>query len=279
MFTLKTIFNIRISKVSKHSKQYTIVFVSSLLAFVLFSCSSVPELILPDSGIQPFTEPTVKKGPLEVSVTPEEYYTGLYHYSAEFPTFIDYPELTKQITDRAQSRFAEFEELASQNYQAKLDTMSREEHIAFEKSIEPVYSFFIRWEYTELSHNFISIKLETYQYVGGANGMTFIDTFNWYPAQNRFLSIEDIPSYMNIHYTKTLWLDYLSNNSRFFLENQINRDKNPIIADMIYQGTEANTKNFEHFTIQGNNITLWFEKYQVASGSFGILSVTLQMEN
>lgn len=281
-------------KLQKTTQQSTRIIACCILALALFSCSTVSELsapipekedILPTidtvEPIEPVTtvKPSAPKGPLEVSVAPEEYYTGLYHYSAEYPTFIDYPELTKQIEDCVQAYFAQFDKLSAENYQAQLDTTPRQDRAVSEKSSGPPYSFFVRWEHEELSQDFISIKLETYQYAGGANGMTFIDTFNYYPTENRFLTIEDIPSFMGIQYTKSIWLDYLSNNSRFLLENQINRDKNTVISDMISQGTTPQVENFEHFTIQNNNITLWFQEYHVAAGSFGTLSITLPLEN
>jgi len=282
----------RTSKLQKIMQQSTRIFSCCILTFALFSCSSLSELISSPTQeedikpstdeqvpVKPTVEPTEKKGPLEVSVAPEEYYTGLYHYSGEYPTFIQYPELTQQIENCVQAYFTEFESLSAANYQAQIDTMTREDRETFQKSGKPLYSFFVGWEYGELSHDFISIKLETYHYAGGANGMTFIDTFNYCPEENRFLTIEDVPDFMGVRYTKKIWLDYLSNNNRFLLENQINRDKNPVISDMISEGTVPQVKNFEHFTIQGSNITLWFEKYQVASGSFGTLSITLPVED
>ena len=231
------------------------------LSFVLSSCvtqkSSVPGKIKNETV-------------LEIQTVPEEKTTERYYSSIEIPNFPNQAEFSEIIKQTVQKRFAEFDAASEANYQARQDSDAVKKANA-----QPLHSFYVNWEAGELSDTLISIKLETYAYIGGANGMNYIDTLNWLVPQKKLVQSEDIPELLGLHYTQQQWLEYLSINTRGILETKLNKAKEPSLSEFIAAGTAPEKENFKNITVQGKNITVWFEKYQVAPGSEGIVFATL----
>ena len=196
---------------------------------------------------------------LNVKVVPEEKKTERFYSSIEVPSFPAHPALNALIQKIKNERFAEF------------DLDSTESHRMGSKM---PHSFSMTWEAAELSDSLISIKIETYQYTGGANGINYIDVINWLPAENKQLFPADLPAYFGLKYTQEQWLNLLSRTTREILENKINKKKDASLSEFITEGTKPVADNFKNITVSGSKITVWFDKYQAAPGSEGILSAT-----
>ena len=187
---------------------------------------------------------------LDIKVVPEEKKTERFYSSIELPSFPAHPALNAVIQKIKNQRFAEFDLDSTESYRM---------------GSKMPHSFSMTWEAAELSDSLISIKIETYQYTGGANGL---------PAENKQLLPSDLPAYLGLKYTQEQWLNLLSRTTREILENKINKKKEASLSEFITEGTKPVADNFKNITVSGSKITVWFDKYQAAPGSEGILSAS-----
>ncbi|WP_428770818.1 DUF3298 domain-containing protein [Treponema sp. HNW] len=240
--------------------QHFIMIVSALMLCCIFlfsACVSTPAKT--DKA-----EAQKKDGVLKIDVLREKKQTERYEYSAELPRFPDYPGLTAVVQNLHDKRFADFD---------------RESAANFKTSAKGSHSFIMNWEAADLTDSIISIKIHTYEFIGGANGIDSIDVINWLPAKNKRIMTADLPAYFGLKYGQKEWLETLSRNTRDILENKLNRAKDASVSKFIKEGTEPTAENFKNITVSGNNITVWFEKYQAAPGSAGILSASINIKD
>ena len=245
--------------------QNVIAIISALMLCCIFlfsACISAPSKT--DKG-QTEGEKTVRQeSVLKIDVSREKKQTERYEYSVELPSFPDYPELTAVVRALHDKRFTDFDRESARNFQA----VSKGAH-----------SFIMNWEAADLTDSIISIKIETYEFIGGANGISSIDVINWLPSKNKRLTSADLPAYFGLKYGQHEWFETLSRNTRDILENKLNRTKDASLSEFIKRGTEPIAENFKNITVSGNNITVWFEKYQAAPGSDGILSASINIKD
>ena len=245
--------------------QNFIAIISALMLCCIFlfsACISAPSKT--DKGQTEKKKTSRQESVLKIDVSREKKQTERYEYSVELPSFPDYPELTALVRSLHDKRFAEFDRESAENFKA----VSKGSH-----------SFTMNWEAADLTDSIISIKIETYEFIGGANGTDLIDVINWLPAKNKRITSADLPAYFGLKYSQKEWLETLSRNTRDILENKLNRAKDASVSAFIKEGTEPTADNFKNITVSGNNITVWFDKYQAAPGSAGILSASINIKD
>ena len=230
--------------------------------FLFSACISAPSKT--DKGQTEKKKTARQESVLKIDVSREKKQTERYEYSVELPSFPDYPELTALVRSLHDKRFAEFDRESAENFKA----VSKGSH-----------SFIMNWEAADLTDSIISIKIRTYEFIGGANGTDLIDVINWLPAKNKRISSADLPAYFGLKYSQKEWLETLSRNTRDILEAKLNRAKDASVSAFIKEGTEPTADNFKNITVSGNNITVWFDKYQAAPGSAGILSASINIKD
>ena len=106
----------------------------------------------------------------------------------------------------------------------------------------------------------ISYIFTTYQDTGGAHGNTFFRTFTYDTKTGAELSIADIFK------SGTDYLNKLSSISRAKLPKIIGAGFD---QSMMMNGTAPDTKNFQNFFVDNNNLDLLFAPYDVAPYSAG----------
>ena len=245
--------------------QNFIAIISALMLYCIFlfsACISAPSKT--DKGQTEKKKTARQESVLKIDVSREKKQTERYEYSVELPSFPDYPELTALVRSLHDKRFAEFDRESAENFKA----VSKGSH-----------SFIMNWEAADLTDSIISIKIRTYEFIGGANGTDLIDVINWLPAKNKRISSADLPAYFGLKYSQKEWLETLSRNTRDILEAKLNRAKDASVSAFIKEGTEPTADNFKNITVSGNNITVWFDKYQAAPGSAGILSASINIKD
>lgn len=204
------------------------------------------------------------------SITVRDISGKLYHITGEYPQFsAASSEFNDSIRNFIDARIREFKQNSADNWRARQDTLPPGE----EKAEFPPTPFYlaITWTPAELDPGVISFVLHTESYEGGANARYELKTFNYSPAQNRTLTLQDLfPGDSD-------YLKKISDYSRTSLASQLNMlMEGTAPTEMIREGTEPNEKNFENFTFDDNRIIIYFQKYQVAPGAAGEQSVIIQ---
>jgi hypothetical protein len=131
----------------------------------------------------------------------------------------------------------------------------------------PPYEFIFNWTYKRINPAFISLYFNSYYYTGGANGIQTCFSVNYNNETGEFITLADL-----LGTDKPGWLEELSQTVRKQLEETINIAGDSVLTGMIEEGTTPDEKNFSVFVFDETTITLYFQKYQTAPGSFGILS-------
>ena len=188
-----------------------------------------------------------------------------------YPEFYNSPVLNKHIKNTIFSNYENFKTFAKSSWNEINELNSKDS-----KSTLPPFEFNLESE-VFLSKNIISVLLKDYIYSGGAHGNTNLKTFNFDTQTEKFLSIIDI--------TKSSY-DKIARECRTQLEKNL-IEKNEIISTpaeidqmqiMINEGTFPQAGNFEIFTTEKNNVTVYFEPYSVAPYSYGIQKVNIRIE-
>lgn len=129
----------------------------------------------------------------------------------------------------------------------------------------------------------------TYEYTGGANGNTTVNTFS-FTKDKRKLDIQDIldfSDYKDIELSYLLEKTALSDTTLFFKDfvrqglgldylkaDKKTLDHNKCQCDGYFFGS-----NFQNFVPSKKGITFYFNKYEIAPGAAGITNITLSWED
>lgn len=177
----------------------------------------------------------------------------------EYPEFYHLDELNESILNTINSYEAEFDQLLTAN---------REVMAAAGSTVDLQGSFHVGWKKSQMNGNYISIILEIYYYAGGANGITYMQSYNYDVKNKRFLTLNDI-------LVEPRTLAEISETVRAEIESTYNPSYDINLNAMITVGTSPKPDNFSVFVFDEDTITFWFQKYQVLPGSFGTPTVTL----
>lgn len=243
-------------------KNNYITIIIPLLILMLFSCKT-PQT-KPNSSIKPDTKTQTPSTVLNVSIQTAEQTTERYHYQTELPTFSQFPLLNKKIDTFVQNQFKIFDKQSNANGQ--LSKMGNNTH-----------EFIVNYQESTLDTDLISFILENYQFTGGANGISVLKSINFLPHTNTEITILDVPRFFNIQLSKTEWVQYLSEKTKFYLENKYNNEKDDFLSQMINDGTTPNASNFEVFTLKGKTVRIYFVKYSVLPGNYGTVYIDIPL--
>lgn len=131
----------------------------------------------------------------------------------------------------------------------------------------------------------VSYLFTTYEYTGGANGNTLVNTY-CFSRDNRLVKIEDILDFSgnkDIALSRLLAERALSDTTLFFKDfvegglglaylksDGVTLDKAKCRCDGYFFGS-----NFRNFVIEDRGITFYFDKYTIAPGAAGITRISL----
>ncbi|MCL5090846.1 MAG: DUF3298 and DUF4163 domain-containing protein [Patescibacteria group bacterium] len=209
---------------------------------------------------------------VQANVQKEE--TKLYTVQAEYPLFENAPrQINQEIEAYVNNKITDFKKSVADNWQIRKNNPLPGEKIAdFPESPWP---FTLTWTFQRLTPEFISLALETSEFIGGANEVEEIFTYNYDLKSKKKIALEDLfPGNP----------DYLKKVSDFAKDDLISQFKGHCLgkanipADMITSGTTPKLENFSHFTFDQNSITFYFPKYQVAPGVEGEQKVVMGRE-
>jgi hypothetical protein len=238
----------------------------TLLIAVTVSCKSTPE-DRPEITAYGLTEELVIGSVPMIALDMSEQ-TEQYASRIEFPFFEADAPVNDAINAILQSRYTEFRQSAAENYQARQDTMEAEQG---QQPEEPQpYEFIFDWTNKQINHTYISLYFSSYYFTGGANGSQVCYSVNYNRETGELMTLADLFDTDNQN-----WLRELSETIRRQLQETLNPLNDPELTEMIDQGTGPDEKNFSVFVFDENIITIYFQKYQAAPGSCGILSIDI----
>lgn len=184
---------------------------------------------------------TLNTTSLKVEVKTQQENTKLYTLSAEYPYFDEVsPDFNKQIQNFVAGKIAGFKKTANEN------------------------SFFtLTWSAQQLNKKSLSLVISINSFVGGANEIQEIQTFNYDLIKRKDIKLADL--FVGKQ-------DYLQDVSKYVkgdLVSQIQDSKNQELLKMLNEAASPNEENFKNFTFDDQTITFYFPKGQVLPGAFG----------
>lgn len=210
-----------------------------------------------------------KSNQVSVTTVPVSEKTDLYSIEGEYPQFPTAPaELNKEISDYVSGQIADFKKTAQENWQARQDTLPPAERQAAPDS---PFDFVLNWSHGQINQQSVSIVLHIGAYEGGANASEDVKTFTYDLQKKRDLTLRDF-------FSQPDYLNRLSATARAQLTDHLREaEQAEPDADMINSGTTPSEDNFSNFTVDGDYMTIYFPKYQVAPGAAGEQTITIKI--
>lgn len=184
-----------------------------------------------------------------------------YVLQSQYPQFDKAsPEFNKKIIDWVRDQEREFKDGALNNWIVFKETSLPEEVKKREKS--PPYSLSIKAEVVLANKDYISLVMRSYSFLGGANGITLMQTFNYDIKNDRELSL------YSFFIETSNYLNKLTAFARAQLKNQLEA-QNCFVEQMYLDGTYADPYTFRNFSFNTYQLRIHFARYQVAPGACG----------
>ena len=178
----------------------------------------------------------------------------------EYPEFYDYPEINKVIGTFITSNYDEAKKMFAENNKWWLE----EGDLEFIQGIHN--EFFVDCPEIYVNDYVITFIIAKYIYLcGAAHGATSYTSFNYDIASQSFREITDIP-----------WVD-LEKLSDYCISalKTLYYDDPEAEDEWIDEGAAPDIKNYSTFCYDGNQLTVYFQEYQVAPYASGIPEVSL----
>jgi hypothetical protein len=184
-----------------------------------------------------------------------------------YPHFDGYSDLNKFIDNAVVYPYKDFTTTMKQDWE-EMDSSRKD---SGEAAAAPPFSYDVDCNPVILNDKYISVLFTTYVMEGGAHGDTTLSSITYDKKQNKIVSITEASGYTlaeiaagcNNYFMKNL--NYSSSSK----ESQDEWEK------WIAEGTAPEKKNYEKFTYDGKNLTVYFEPYIVAPYVYGIQKVTI----
>jgi hypothetical protein len=179
----------------------------------------------------------------------------MFNIDIEYPYFpgLD-ASFNKEISDYVSKYKSEFEQSTKSNWQARKDTDP-----TTPDNPETKFYFKMTWTPVQVNDRYISFIIETYSFSGGAHGDEVVRSFNYDVKNNKVITFEDFIG--NNEYNLQKVAEMASKDVKSMLDK-----------DVIFpEGTDPNFTNFSTFVFNKDNLIIYYQKYQVAPGSEGII--------
>jgi len=190
---------------------------------------------------------------------------------AEYPQFQTAdPDFNQEIAALISGKIDSFKKESLDNWKARLDTMPADKPLP--KGPEQPFEFIASWQAAQLNNECVSLLIKIYYFTGGAHGNEEIYAFNYDIVKKKKIGIEDF------FVSPQEALNKISRISAQDITSQLQSRQWKIddnLKEMLNQGTAPVFDNFKNFNFDSHNLILCFQKYQVAPGAVGSLTVTI----
>ncbi len=184
-----------------------------------------------------------------------------YVLQSQYPQFEKASdEFNRKIVDWVRDQERDFKDGAINNWIVFKETSLPEEVKKKEKN--PPYTLSIKSEVVLANRDYISVVLRSYSFLGGANGITVMQTFNYDIKNEREMSLYAFFTQVSNYLNK------LTTVARAQLKNQLEA-QNCFVEQMFLDGTYADPYTFRNFSFNTYQLRIHFARYQVAPGACG----------
>jgi hypothetical protein len=196
---------------------------------------------------------------------------SFYNIKANYPQFANASqEFNDKIKNLILDKIDVFKKDAKDAWEARKATAAPGEIIP--DNPEAPFEFIAGWEQTRFDEKYISFSLTIYYFSGGAHGITEVDAFNYDIKNKKEITINDFLGNSSQN------LEKLSQLARQQVILQLQSNDMQIegfLEQMIDDGTKPNLDNYKNFNFDSNSLIIYFQQYQVAPGSAGQITITL----
>jgi len=217
-------------------------------------------------------QPSISSLPVNIQSIQES--DSFFRVQAEYPQFQTAgPDFNQEIATLISGKINSFKEESRDNWKARLDTMPADKPLP--KGPQQPFEFIASWEAPQLNNKYLSLVIKIYYFSGGAHGNEEIWAFNYDMLQKKKIGIEDFFD------SPQQALKKISQISAQDITSQLQsrgwkEDDN--LKEMVNQGTAPVFENFKNFNFDTHNLIIYFQRYQVAPGAVGSLTVTISRQ-
>lgn len=197
-----------------------------------------------------------------------------FNVQAEYPEFQTADrDFNQEIATLISDKIDGFKKESMDNWKARLDTIPSGKPVP-QNPDEP-FEFIASWQAPQLNNTYLSFVIKIYYFTGGAHGNEEIHAFNYDMLQKKKIGIEDFFD------SPQEALKKISEISAEGIMSQLQsggwrEDDN--LRNMVNQGTAPVLENFRNFNFDTYSLILYFQRYQVAPGAAGSLTVTISKQ-
>jgi len=206
---------------------------------------------------------------LKMSVNSIHQKDDFYNIQVEYPQFADAGDIfNEKISNLIEGKIESFKKDARDNYEARRETALSENPLP--EHPEYKFDFIGFWEPAQLNNNYISFVVHLHYFVGGAHGATEVHAFNYDLKEEREITLFDFLNSSRQNFEKLA--DLSKQKVSLQLENE-GIELDSFLEKVIERGTEPTQENYGDFNFNYNSLTVYFQKYQVAPGVTGPITI------
>lgn len=193
----------------------------------------------------------------------------LYEIDVKYPQILGADEFNQSLSQLISHKIELFKQNAAEAREARQATAQPGEYT------EMPFDFICKWEKVFESPEQVNFVLDIYYYEGGAHGMEEILAFNYDLKNKKQISFSDfLKSSQNS-------LEKVSALAVMDIVSQIEETGSLVdefSMDWIKEGASADWENYKNFNFDEDNLIIYFQRYQVAAGAFGPITVAIPKE-
>ncbi len=222
---------------------------------------------------------------IDKSLAEEKTYKGPDQYTTFKVTYPQFKntssEFNQKIEDQINAGIAQQKKDSADNWKARYDTQSKGENIPQYPKEDDKFYFNVSWKPVQENNSFVSFILTVSAFEGGAHGYETLTSYNYDVANKKEVTLASLfPN--GVNYLKTI-SDFarkdLTAQFKKRLDVKTKTDEKNFqdgVVPMLMEGTTPVAENFSVFTFTKENVTIYFNQYQVAPYSMGQSSITIQ---
>jgi hypothetical protein len=196
---------------------------------------------------------------------------SFYDIKANYPQFTGADaSFNKKVADLISQKIDTFKQDAKDYQEARKATAAPGEIIS--DNPEEPFDFISDWSQTQLNDKYISFVITMYYFSGGAHGNEEVFAFNYDVKNQKEITINDFLAALDEKLQK------LSSLAIQKIISQLTESAGGIDNSMkawVKEGAGAKWDNFKNFNFTNDSLMIYFQKYQVAAGVFGPITIVL----
>jgi len=195
--------------------------------------------------------------------------TKPFNIDITYPYILGAEEFNKKVEEIINGQIEDFKIISLENDTAVKET----DPVSYEK-FPREYSLNIEYDKGQIDENIISTVLQVYAFTGGAHGSTNFIPVNYNQKTKKEITLSDIFAGQDNYLQKIS--DYcIPELTKQITESVGSENAQYIDNDWIQRGAGPAEENFSVFLINKDNITFYFQQYQVAAGAYGEFRVVM----